>query len=347
MCKKVNSFFYENLTFEKLLQAHTRARKQKLSKREVLLFEMDLESSLANLLRQMKNKKYKLGSYREFVIYEPKERIIKSLPYRDRVVHQWYVEEFIKKYIVPKFIYHSFACIDGKGTHKAVEAVQNYMIKMQKVNKDFWILKCDVKKFFYNINQDILYSIICKYFKDKEILEFSKILIFDENKNSRTGIPIGNYTSQYFANIYLNELDQYVKRELKIKCYVRYMDDFVLILNTKAECKEVKQKIQAFLKEKLLLELNEKSRYYPNQMGVNFCGYRIFTTHRKLRNSSKKKIKKNVKIWNKLYRERRLNIEKALQSLNSWRGHATHCNSYKLQNKIINECEFIYTPEKL
>lgn len=342
MCKKMNSFFYENLSFEKLIEAHERAKKNKLSKKEVLLFEMDLESNISNLLRLIKNKKYKIGSYREFTIYEPKERLIKSLPYKDRIVHQWYVEEFIKKYIVPKFIYHSFACLDGKGTHKAVDALQNFMRKKEKQNKNFWILKCDVKKFFYNINQDILYSILCKYFKDNEILEFSKLLIYDSTNLSKTGIPIGNFTSQYFANIYLNELDQYVKRNLKIKFYVRYMDDFVIILDTKEECKNVKVKIQNFLREKLLLELNDKSRYYPNKMGVNFCGYRIFTTHRKLRNSSKKKIKKNVKIWNKLYREKRINFTKVMQCLNSWRGHASHCDSYKLQNKIINECEFIY-----
>lgn len=342
MCKKVNSFFYSNLTFEKLLNSHNRAKRQKLSKTEVLLFEMDLETNLSNLLRKMRNKTYRLGAYREFVIYEPKERIIKSLPYVDRVVQQWYVEEFIKKYIVPKFIYHSYACIDGKGTHKAVDALQNFMIKKERSNKNFWILKCDVKKFFYNINQDILYSILCKYFKDDDILEFSKLLIFCENSSSKTGIPIGNLTSQYYANMYLNELDQYIKRVLKVKYYVRYMDDFVIVLDSKEECKKIKKQIEDFLKDELLLELNEKSRYYPSHMGVDFCGYRIFTTHRLLRNSNKIKIKKYVKTWNKLYNKKSLNIHKTLLSLKSWRGHISHCDSYKLERKILSSCDFIY-----
>lgn len=120
------------------------------------------------------------------------------------------------------------------------------------------------------------------------------------------------------------------------------MDDFVIILGTKKECILVKRLVEKFLKEHLELELNNKSRYYPYKMGVNFCGYRIFTTHRLLRNSSKKKIKKNVKIFNKLYNNKNLNIDFAIQSMNSWIAHSSHCNSYKLQQKIINDCDFFW-----
>lgn len=342
MHKKINSHFYENLTFIKLYEAHIRAKKQKLSKSEVLLFEMNLESNLCELLNEIKNRRYQLGAYREFKIHEPKERLIKSLPYRDRVIHQWYVEEFIKKYITKKFISTTFACLDGKGTHKAVEQVQKYMRKLYLKNKNYWILKCDIKKFFYNIDQNILYQIIDKYFYDKEILEFTKILIYDKKNPSKVGIPIGNFTSQYYANIYLNELDQFIKRKLKIKYYVRYMDDFVLLLKDKKECQNTKIIIENFLSKTLHLQLNGKSRYYPNAMGVNFCGYRIFNDYRKLRNNSKKKIKSKVKTWNYLYKKKELNILHAVQCLKSWSGHASHCDSYKLQEKIFKSCDFIY-----
>lgn len=154
--------------------------------------------------------------------------------------------------------------------------------------------------------------------------------------------PFGNYTSQFFANIYLNELDQYIKRQLKLKYYVRYMDDFVVILETKKECILVKRLVEKFLKEHLELELNNKSRYYPSKMGVNFCGYRIFTTHRLLRTSSKKKVQKNVKVFNRLYHNNILNIDFAMQSMNSWIAHASHCDSYKLQQKTLSECDFIW-----
>ena len=120
------------------------------------------------------------------------------------------------------------------------------------------------------------------------------------------------------------------------------MDDFILILHTKDECKDVKNKIETFLHEKLKLELNHKSRYYPHKMGVNFCGYRTFCTHRLLRNSSKTKIKNKVKKWNKQYRNNSINFPYVIQSLNSWIGHCSHCNSYTLKKKILNSCEFLY-----
>ena len=342
MPKKIKNLFYKNLTFDKLYQAHLRARNHKTYKNEVISFEFNLENNITNLLRNLQNGTYKLGKYFVFTIYEPKERKIQALPYKDRIVHQWYVEEFIKPYIVPKFIYNSFACLEDKGTHKAVEEVQKEMRIMKRTYENFWILKCDIKKFFYSINPRILFEIMKKYIAAVHILNLTRILIFNGTvNNTQIGIPIGNYTSQFFANIYLNELDQYIKRTLKIKYYTRYMDDFILILKNKQECIYIKNLIEHFLNETLNLELNYKSRYYPYKMGVNFCGYRIFTTHKLLRTSSKKKIKKNVKIWNKQHENHTLNYYYALQSLNSWIGHSSHCNSYLLQKKILNSCNFL------
>lgn len=120
MSKTIKNCFDKNLTFEKLLYAHQRARKHKTYKKEVIQFEMNLEYHLCMLLSDMKNSTYKVGHYKEFKIYEPKERLIRALPYRDRIVHQWYVEEFIKPFIVPRFVNTSFACLENKGTHKAV-----------------------------------------------------------------------------------------------------------------------------------------------------------------------------------------------------------------------------------
>lgn len=343
MPKKIKNLFYKNLTFDKLLAAHKRARKHKTYKNEVIKFEFNLENNLINLLKNLENGTYRLGKYFQFKIYEPKERIIQALPYKDRIVHQWYVEEFIKPFIIPRFINTSFACLDNKGTHKAVETVQHQMQIMKRNFGDFWILKCDIKKFFYNINPYILFQILKKYISDKPLLDLSQIFIFNGPiDKSKVGIPIGNYTSQYFANIYLNELDQYIKRDLKVKYYCRYMDDFILILKTKQYCINSKKLIEKFLHNHLKLELNNKSRYYPYKMGVNFCGYRIFTTHRLLRTSSKKKIKKNIKTWNNQYHNNKLDFQYAIQSLNSWVGHSSHCNSYKLQQKMFKSCDFLF-----
>lgn len=344
MHQKIKKCFYEKLTFKKMMEAHKRARKHKGYRNEVIRFEMDLENNITNLINRIKNKKYKIGEYRTFVIYEPKERTIKSLPYVDRVVHQWYVEEFIKPYILPSFISTSYACLENKGTHNAVAKIQEYMRIFKRNQGDFWILKCDIRKFFYSIDPVILFEIMKKYIRDKELLNFTKLLIFNGEYNGEVGIPIGNYTSQFFANIYMNELDQYVKRVLKVKYYARYMDDFVMLVKTKQEAIELKKNIAIFIEEKLHLKLNDKSRYYPDKMGLNFCGYRIFTTHRLLRTNSKKKIKRNVKKWNKLYKKGTLDLSKAMQSINSWLGHSSHCNSYKLQQKVLNSCEFLINP---
>lgn len=345
MPKKIKNSFYQNLTFDKMLAAYKRARKHKAYKNEVIKFEFNLENNLTNLINNLKNKTYKLGKYFTFKVYEPKERFIQALPYKDRIVHQWYVEEFIKPNIVPKFIDTSFACLKEKGTHKAVETVQHHMQIMKRNCGDFWILKCDIRKFFYSIHPATLFNIMKKYISDPDLLYLTQILIFNGPIDSTTvGIPIGNYTSQFFANIYLNELDQYIKRDLKIKYYTRYMDDFILILKTKNDCIKYKKLIEAFLEKNLKLQLNSKSRYYPYKMGVNFCGYRIFTTHRLLRLSSKKKIKKNIKKWNYQFSNGTLDYHYAMQSLNSWLGHSSHCNSYKLQQKILKNCNFLYQP---
>ena len=351
MPKKIKNMFDEKLTFEKMLQAHYRAKQHKTYKNEVINYEINLENNITNLINNLKNGTYRLGKYFTFKLYEPKERVIKALPYRDRIVHQWYIEEFIKPYIVPKLINTTFACLTDRGTHRAVEEVQKQMRIFKRNYGDFWVLKCDIRKFFYSINPFILFTIMKKYIADPKLLKLTRILIFSEPVDKdQLGIPIGNYTSQFFANIYLNELDQYIKRELKIKYYTRYMDDFILLLKTKSECIEFKKKIEDFLDKNLNLKLNDKSRYYPYKMGVNFCGYRIFTTHKLLRTSSKKKIKRNVKKWNKKYQNNSLDLFYTMQSLNSWLGHSNHCNSFKLQQNILNSCDFLlssHTYEKM
>ena len=343
MPEKIKKCFDKNLTFEKMLNAHKRARRNKVYKNEVIKFEINLENNITNLIDKIKNDKYHLGNYRSFIVKEPKVREIKALPYIDRVVHQWYIEEFIKPYILPRFISNTYACIDNRGSHLAVDTIQHYMQIYKRNSKNFWILKCDIKKFFYNIDPNILYEILQKYIADKKLLKFTKLLIFDKKENNEVGIPIGNYTSQFFANIYLNELDQYVKNDLKIKYYVRYMDDFILLVHTKKDCINIKNKIELFINNNLHLEFNAKSRYYPYKIGINFCGYKIWTTHRLVKKDCKTKIKRKIKFWNKQYRNNQIDIKYAIQSLNSWFGHISHANSYNLKEKTISKCDFLYT----
>jgi hypothetical protein len=239
---------------------------------------------------------------------------------------------------MPRFISDTCACIENRGTHHAAEKIQKYMRIMKRNNGAYYILKCDVRKFFYNIDKNILFSIMKRKISDEKLLAFTQLLIFDGTSN--VGIPIGNYTSQYFANIYLNELDHYVKEILQIKYYVRYMDDFILLLKTKEEAKAILTKLEKFLHEKLNLELNEKTRYYPSKMGCNFCGYVIYETHMMLRKRSKTTIKRKVKTWNKTYLEGKLNLFHARMEWNAWCNHAKHASSYTLRCKMYDQILF-------
>ena len=222
MPKSIKNVWDSKLTFDKLVEAHERASKGKRFDKEVLLFEMNLETNITNIIKKLENNTYHFGKYRVFTIYEPKQRIIKSLPYTDRVVHQWYVEEFIKPYMMPRFITHTYACLPMRGGHKAVDDLQRMMRIMKRNYGNYYVLKCDISGYFYNINRDILYKILKRKIRDPKLLQFTKKIIFDEE--GVKGIPIGNYTSQFFANIYLNELDHFVKEKLRVRFYLRYMD---------------------------------------------------------------------------------------------------------------------------
>ena len=197
MSKSIKRCFFNNLTFDKVLDAHIRASKGKTNKYEVLKFNMDMESNICNIIDELKEGRYKLGKYKTFTIYEPKERIIKCLPYKDRIVQQWYIYEFIKPYIIPRLIDSTCACIDNRGTHYAVNLVQNYLKEAKYKYREYYILKLDIKKYFYNIDKDILFCIMKEYISDKLLLNLTKIFIYDDD--SKISIPIGNYTSQYFV----------------------------------------------------------------------------------------------------------------------------------------------------
>ena len=334
MPKTLKKVFDKKLTYLKLTEAYERASKNKRNRNDVIFYSMDLETNLMNLYKDIKIGKYKHGEYKVFTVMEPKERTIKALPFRDRIVHQWYIEEFIIPYFVPKFINDTFACIKDRGTHKAVERIQKYMRIMKRNYGHYYIIKFDIKKYFFNIDRDILFDILSRQIKDYKLLDFTRNLLFDSDE--KKGIPIGNYTSQYFANIYLNELDHYIKDELHIKYYTRYMDDFIILIQKKEDAKVIMEKVRKFLKNELNLDLNDKSGYYPNELGADFCGYRIYETHILLRKRSVKKIKKLVKYVNEKYDNNSLDFEKFRQQFNSWRGHAKHANSYKLRKKYFD-----------
>ena len=194
---------------------------------------------------------------------------------------------------------------------------------------NFYYVKCNIKKFFYTIDKDVLFDILSRNIKDKKLLSLTKTIVYDLDD---TGIPIGNYTSQYFANIYLSELDYYVKNELKVKFYVRYMDDFVCLVRTKKEAREVLDAINVFVESVLHLTLNHKSRIIPSYRGIDFCGYVMKRDKIYVRKSFIKRCRKRVKKWHTLYKHDKLNKKKMGETIQCFRAHAKHSDT------IIDEC---------
>lgn len=340
MPKNVEENFYKNLKFKYMYDAFIRSAEGKRYNKEVILYKLNLSNNITNTLKILYSGTYEPGKYNQFLITQPKERTIRALPFKDRIVQQWYVEQFIKPIFIPKFIKDSYACLPGRGVHRAVRQLNKYMYNTYQKNKDAYILKCDISKFFYTIDKEILFKIIKKKVKDKNFLKLTKQFIYDTN--DQIGIPIGNYTSQYFANIYMNTLDHYIKEECQIKYYVRYVDDFILILNTKEECKELRQKIEKFLDKKLKLKLNKKTNYFKITDGVNFLGYKVFPNYILLKNTNKKKIYKKIRGYNKMFNTKNFEPKKVTMSLNSWIGHAKNADTYNLVKNVLSRCNWIY-----
>ena len=285
------------------------------------------------LYNELKNQTYKHGGYTVFYITEPKLRRIEKSKYIDRIVHRWYVNSFMEKYFVPQFINTSYACLKNKGMHKASLELQQAMKHCKRIWDNYYILKMDVKKYFENINKNILYKILDRKIKDPKVIWLTKEILY--SNEGKTGLPIGNYTSQLFANVYLNELDQYIKHKLQCKYYFRYMDDGVILIRTKEEAKEILKKITNFLKNNLELELNSKTQIFKNKQGVNFCGYKINEYRLKIRDKGKRKLKKKINELKYKIFQGEITSKDAKKYLAGHMGYIKIANTYNLEKKLF------------
>lgn len=260
---------------------------------------------------------------------------------RDKIV-QFAVHTVLQEVYRPVFISTTYACLEGRGTHRAVKNVQHDMRLCKWQHGEGWVVKIDVKKFFYSINRDILKKVLRKKVKDEKMLDILDQII-DSSPEGEKGIPLGNVTSQDFANIYMNELDQFVKRFLGIKWYTRYMDDVIIIVPTKHKAKEILEKVKVFLKERLDLETNKKTKIFPLDQGINAYGFKIWITHLLVRDSSKRAMKRRIKAMHQKVKEDTMTRKEVQQSVNSWLGHARHSNSFNLCKKIFKKYPYIKT----
>lgn len=342
--KRHNNLYPEITDFDNLLKASRKARKGKRFKEQTAMFELNLEKELLLLQRELEDRSYRHGTYRDFYVYDPKKRLISAAPYRDRVVHHALCN-IIEPFFDKTFIHDSYACRKHKGTHKAIDRYTAFS------RKNSYVLKCDIQKYFQSIDHEILIDLLSRKIKCSKTLWLIREIVStrrDHTQNNffpgddlftpyyrNKGIPIGNLTSQFFANVYLNGFDHFIKQELKCRHYIRYVDDFVVFDNDKQRLHEVKKKMVEYLTGLRLKLHQKKCRIYQVDEGVDFLGFRVFPTHRLLKKQNALHMRRKLKKMTREIRENRISTEKMRQSINSWISHAKHGDTWHLRQKIL------------
>lgn len=322
------------ISVENLLLAWKEFVKGKHKKSGVQLFQLRLMEHILALHADLRNRMYRHGPYKHFRIADPKPRDIHKASVRDRLLHHTIYRKLCP-FFDRTFIADSFSCRFGKGTHKAMNRFRTLAYKVSKNHaKTVFVLKCDIRKFFANIDHEVLFSILSDYIPDKDILGLLKNIVGSFNTpplsfplskegEGKKGLPLGNLTSQLLVNVYMNEFDQFVKHKLKVKYYIRYADDFVIFSDDKSKLEKIVRYIVLFLRQKLKLELHpDKVFIQTSASGVDFLGRVHFTDHRVLRTSTKRRM------------FRRLAENPKEETVAAYRGLLSHGNARKLQSAL-------------
>jgi retron-type reverse transcriptase len=316
--KRLNNLYSLITNIDNLRLADKKAQKGKAKQYGVKQHLENSESNL-NLLQEMLiMKTYKTSEYVTFKVFEPKEREVYRLPYfPDRITHHA-IMNVLEPIFVSSFTADTYSCIKGRGIHAAARRVKK---SLQDKENTVYCLKLDIKKFYPNVDHDILKSLLRRKFKDVELL-----WLLDEIINSAPGLPIGNYLSQFFANFYLSYFDHWIKEEKRVKYYFRYADDLVFLHSDKQYLHQLLSDIRVYLDSKLKLQIKGNYQVFPvAARGIDFVGYKFYHTHILLR----KRIKQNF--------AKMLVKRKNTASIASYKGWALHANTKHLLKKLLND----------
>lgn len=317
-------FVYEQVyDYQNLYDAYLKARRQKRYRSEVLKFSYSLEENLIQIQNELIWKTYRIGPYRPFIVYEPKKRQIVALPFKDRVV-QHALNSVIEPIFDRVFIYDSYACRKGKGTHRAAKRL-GYFLGKPGIH---YYIKADIQSYFASINHSILKDLLRRRIDDQDILWLIDTILDNE---SGQGLPIGNLTSQLFANIYLHELDHFLKNQLSVRYYLRYMDDFIVLHASKKYLRDLLSTIDGFLSSKLALRLNPKTRIDAIKNGIDFVGYRVWHLNKLLRKRLIRRMKKRARNW----MDGKVSDGSYLSSISSWIGHVQDTSSHMALERLL------------
>lgn len=354
----LNDAFDGMFTFEKLLEADKKARKRKKYRDEILEFTDDLDANLISIQERVMAGTFVFGPYRKHWVSVPKKRVVMALPYESRIV-QWAIYQELNPFFDKMMIEDSYACRVGKGSFAAVERLQYWMREAEGKKQRWYMLQMDISKYFYRVDHAVLISILERRIKDTRLMNLLVSIINcnnekfglplgmgpcdaeDEDWLETVGMPVGNLTSQMFANIYLNELDQYCKHTLRIHRYIRYMDDIRIMVETKEQAIFLREQIQHFLKVRLHLDLNKKTSVVPVGK-VEFVGF-IVSAHRVLvRKKTVERIKASWRAVCRKYFAGEFSPEEFQRRIASYQGIIKHCDADALRGRLND----IYITEK-
>lgn len=328
--------FEQIISLENLLAAWEEFRRGKRAKPDVADFEMSLEDNLILLHHELKEQIWRPSPYKPFYISDPKLRHIHKACVRDRVVHQA-VFRILYPIFDRGFIFDSYSCRVGKGTHRAVKRLETFCRRLSKnYRQPVFSLKCDIKKFFDSIEHSILRRLIVKKIDDAKVIGLIDSIIGSFSASPGKGLPLGNVTSQLFANIYMNELDQFVKHRLKVKEYIRYTDDFVIVSPNREYLEKLLAPMAKFLSVYLGLSLHpRKIILHKLSQGVDFLGYVVLPHHIVLRTKTKNRIFKKLALKSRMLESGNLPSKSFFQSKQSYLGTLNHCKGHKIRQEIM------------
>ncbi len=328
--------FEDIISVENLLEAWKEFAVGKKKRKDVQGFSLYLMDNIFDLHFDLANLAYKHSAYQAFRINDPKPRKIHKATVKDRVL-QHAVFRALYSIFDKSFIADSYSCRDYKGTHKAVNRLRKFAFKVSQNNtQNCFVLQCDIKKFFDSIDHKILLALLKKKIQDEKLLWLLNEIISSFSVSPSIGLPLGNITSQLFANIYLNEFDQFIKHKLRLKYYIRYCDDFIVLSESEKFLENLISQVDSFLKDNLKLNLHyEKTKIKKYHQGIDFLGFVSFQHHRILRVKTKKRMFAKLKIKKEQLEAGEVSKISFNQTLQSYLGILKHCNGYNLRKSVV------------
>ena len=348
MAKKFDHLYAELSSFSNLHLAYQKAVRGKRGKPATAFFDFHLEENLWQIHDELEVQSYAPGAYHSFYIHDPKHRLVSAAPFRDRVVHHALCN-LIEPIFERTFIGDSYANRVGKGTHKALDRAQKWAKQYP------YVLQCDIRQFFPSIDHAILRRILARKITDAKTLwlcdkiirsgegvlkdEYDMVYFTGDNLlavSRPRGLPIGNLTSQFWANVYLNELDQFIKRELRVKAYLRYVDDFLLFADDKKTLWKWKQAIGQFLGTLRLTMHEGSSTVYPTRAGIPFLGFRLYPTYRLLKRKNGQAFAHRLRRWRGELARGEIDFQKLDERVQGWIAHVAHGDTWGLRRSLLN-----------